>query len=215
MASNRNDRLRYRYGICLKDGCSKCQTKEVQSISAHKDFVCAECGKPLKECRPPRSWWDKHGKQTIIAGVVALGAAIGAGVWITTSPTNAPISVPLPAEPPSEPQPVTEPEQTTSPDPTPESEPAPAPKPKPASKPAPGTRYKGTLDLGYGTYSGDIVDGKPDGAGVLTYTKAQKVVSTKDVIAQPGERIDGVFANGKPDVVTLHKKDGNTVKIFR
>ena len=91
-----------------------------------------------------------------------------------------------------------------------------APK-KVAPKPAhmPGERYKGTLDLGYGKYAGDIVDGKPDGAGVLTYTKQQKVVSTKDVVAEPGERIEGVFENGKATFVTLYKKDGNTVKVHR
>lgn len=78
-----------------------------------------------------------------------------------------------------------------------------------------GKRYKGTLNLGYGRYSGDIVDGKPDGAGVLTYTKQQKVVSTKDVVAEPGERIEGVFENGKASFVTLYKKDGNTIKVHR
>lgn len=76
-------------------------------------------------------------------------------------------------------------------------------------------RYKGTLNLSYGKYVGDIVNGKPDGAGVLTYSQTQKVVSTKDVIAEPGERIEGVFENGKASFVTLYKKDGNAVKVHR
>lgn len=78
-----------------------------------------------------------------------------------------------------------------------------------------GKRRKGTLNLSYGKYVGDIVDGKPDGAGVLTYTQTQKVVSTKDVVAEPGERIEGVFEHGKASFVTLYKKDGNAVKVHR
>ena len=86
---------------------------------------------------------------------------------------------------------------------------------KTQSGPKPGERYKGTLNLSYGKYVGDIVDGKPDGAGVLTYTQTQKVVSTKDVVAEPGERIEGVFEHGKASFVTLYKKDGNAVKVHR
>jgi hypothetical protein len=59
------------------------------------------------------------------------------------------------------------------------------------------------------------VNGKPDGAGVLTYSKAQKVVSTKDVMAEAGERIEGVFENGKASFVTLYKKNGNAIKVHR
>lgn len=79
----------------------------------------------------------------------------------------------------------------------------------------PGRRYQGTLNLGYGKYSGEIVNGKPDGAGVLVYSQSHKVVSTKDVIAKPGERIEGVFENGKASFVTLYKKDGNVIKVHR
>ena len=78
-----------------------------------------------------------------------------------------------------------------------------------------GKRYQGTLNLGYGKYVGEIVNGKPDGAGVLTYSKAQKVVSTKDVMAEAGERIEGVFENGKASFVTLYKKNGNVIKVHR
>ena len=71
MAERNTDRVRYRYGICLNDKCEKCKSKEVQEIPARKDFVCQnpECGKPLRECPPP-----KKGGNTkliaIIAGVV-------------------------------------------------------------------------------------------------------------------------------------------------
>ena len=50
MASNRSERVRNRYGICLNDSCSKCKGKEVQEIPARKDFVCAD-SRIAKLCR--------------------------------------------------------------------------------------------------------------------------------------------------------------------
>lgn len=216
MASNRSERVRNRYGICLNDSCSKCKTKEVQEIPARKDFVCAECGKPLRECPPPP---PPVNLKKIIGGVVvalligggAAFALLGGGEEKTAPEPEVVVIDTVPAQKPE--VPAEEPKEEKKPA-------APAVKDTPkkvAPKPAhmPGERYKGTLDLGYGKYAGDIVDGKPDGAGVLTYTKQQKVVSTKDVVAEPGERIEGVFENGKATFVTLYKKDGNTVKVHR
>ena len=75
MASNRNEHLRYRYGICLNDSCEKCKSKEVQQIPARKDLVCESCGKPLRECPPPKSFGQKYGKFIGIgvAAVVIIG----------------------------------------------------------------------------------------------------------------------------------------------
>lgn len=78
-------------------------------------------------------------------------------------------------------------------------------------------RYHGTLSLGYGSYSGDILNGKPDGAGVLTYKGHQKAgrnfKTGEDVFAESGERVDGTWANGYLSSGTLFKKDGNAIKI--
>lgn len=75
MVPNRNDHLRYRYGICLNDSCSKCKAKEIQQISARKEFVCGECEKPLRECTPPKFFGQKYDK--IIAIVAGLLVIIG------------------------------------------------------------------------------------------------------------------------------------------
>ena len=183
----------------------------MQEVPARKDFICAECSKPLRECPPPRSWWDKNGKK-VIGGVIAAllaggGAAfalLGGGEEKTAPEPEVVVTDTVPAQKPKEEEKPAAPAVKDTPK-------------KVAPKPAhmPGERYKGTLELGYGKYAGDIVDSKPDGAGVLTYTKQQKVVSTKDVVAEPGERIEGVFENGKASFVTLYKKDGNTVKVHR
>ena len=80
MPTNRKEHLRYRYGICLKEDCPKCKSKEVQQIPARKDFVCEECNKPLRECPPPKSFRDKYGK-TIIGAAIAVIAAVLIGFY--------------------------------------------------------------------------------------------------------------------------------------
>ena len=76
MATNRNsEHLRYRYGICLNDNCQKCKNKEVQQVSARKDFVCEECGKPLRECPPP-----KLGPNKMVIAAIAAVIVIAVGV---------------------------------------------------------------------------------------------------------------------------------------
>lgn len=69
--SKRSSNERYQYGICLNDECPKCKAKEVQQIPMRKEFVCQnpECGKPLRECPPPK----KHnGKLPLIIGITIL-----------------------------------------------------------------------------------------------------------------------------------------------
>ena len=282
MATNRNERLRNRYGICLNDSCSKGKSKEVQEIPVRKDFVCAECGKPLRECRRPQTWWEKHGKKVIIGAVVALLAGAGVGVSMLSggdgkAPNPGPEEVDTLITQPVDTLKVT---PVATPVATPDggeyknkvtvklecategavmyytmdgTEPTSAAAVytdsielkndctlkviacKDDSKftdseilsvdyvitsdnetpTGNGKRYQGTLNLGYGKYVGEIVNGKPDGAGVLTYSKAQKVVSTKDVMAEAGERIEGVFENGKASFVMLYKKNGNAIKVHR
>lgn len=90
-------------------------------------------------------------------------------------------------------------------------------KEKGRDKNPPEGRYRGTLSLGYGSYSGDILNGKPDGAGVLTYRAPRKagrnVKTGEDVNAESGERVDGTWTNGYLSSGTLFKKDGNAIKI--
>lgn len=76
MANNRNEHLRYRYGICLNDSCSKCKSKEVQQIPSRKEFECEECHKPLRECPPPKTFWQKYGKIIIGVAVVVIAAIV-------------------------------------------------------------------------------------------------------------------------------------------
>lgn len=80
MATSGNERIRFRYGICLNDECPKCKSKEVQEIPARKELVCAECGKPLRECPPPKK--SNNIKQIgIIAAIICLLGGVGIGSY--------------------------------------------------------------------------------------------------------------------------------------
>ena len=87
MATRNTERVRYRYGICLNDYCEKCKTKEVQEIPARKEFVCQnpECGKPLRECPPPKRGGNVK-LYAIIAGVVVLLAIVCVILFSAGSP---------------------------------------------------------------------------------------------------------------------------------
>ena len=100
MATRNNDRVRYRYGICLNDNCEKCKSKEIQEIPARKDFVCQnpECGKPLRECPPPKAGGNKK-LIGIIAGVVVLLAIVGGIIAFGGSGEEAPKQEPVAVAP--------------------------------------------------------------------------------------------------------------------
>lgn len=229
MATTKSDRIRYRYGMCLNEKCDKCKTKEVQQISAHKDFVCAECGKNLRECPPPKppKPWGLYGG----IGAAVIAAGIGAGIYFggnntdgnktgvdslgadTTIVTPPGTSIVTP-DPDSVKQTVKDGGETGKDD-TGTTVKTGGGEKKPVNKPQPGVRYQGTIQLAYGQYSGELVDGKPDGAGTLTYTRSHQVVNSKDVTAEKGDRIEGTFQNGQPLLVTLFRTNGETIPVKR
>lgn len=199
--SGNSEHVRFRYGMCLNDNCSKCKSKEVQQISVRKEFVCEECGKPLRECPPPKE--SKKGKMIVIA--VATIVVIAAGVIFIPKLMN---------QPKEEPQiEVTEgtgntlvvidsvktqeaelegTEQKDVKTSTQETDEKPV-------KPTP-SQVKdgyGTVNLGYGVYTGDLKNGKPHGHGRIKYSQRHKIVNSKDFVANPGDEFEGDFRDGR------------------
>lgn len=202
MASSREERVRFRYGICLNDNCSKCKSKEVQEIPARKDLVCAECGKPLRECPPP-----KKGANTKMIGVIAAAVVVlgGGGAYFAMSGGDE-----QPAEPKA-PVEVVDSQKVDSPAVEAPAEAAPVPEvkkdePKPAEPKQPAAK-----NPSWGKYDGARdASGLPHGNGVLTITRSTTI---NGETAQPGERIEGVFRNGYVNMGTWYKKDGNAVVV--
>ena len=207
MASSSNDRVRFRYGMCLNDGCSKAKAKEVQEIPSRKEFVCAECGKALRECPPPKKGGNK-GLIIAIIAVLAIAAGGAAMFFMPESDKKAkePKKVNVPA-----------PEPAPAPEPVPAPEPAPAPEPEPTPAPAPDPNVVVTKDLGYAVYKGRMKNGKMnDDNGVLTF-KETHIIEQRDIkkrTAQPGEKVIGIFEDGHLVTGTWHKKDGNKETII-
>lgn len=197
-----NDRVRYRYGICLNDNCEKCKSKEVQEIAARKDFVCQnpECGKPLRECPPP-----KKGGNTkliaIIACVVVVLAIIGGifalgGGESTPAPVEATVA-PVDSDSIKAAQMAAENQRlkdslaaVAAEAQKKETEKKPVAEPKPAPKPAGGSK-----NLGYATFKGTW----PNDVNGRMIFKSSHVIDSKDPkgrVAEAGDYVIGEWSDG-------------------
>lgn len=205
MAERNTDRVRYRYGICLNDNCEKCKSKEVQEIPARKDFVCAECGKPLRECPPPKK--GGNGKVIgVIAGVVILLAIIGGIIAMSGSGEETPKQEPVTvasvdsdsikaAQMAAENQrlkdslaAVETAKAEKKEAPVKEAQPVPTPAPKPAPK-------AGSKNLGYATFKGTWPN---DVNGRMVFSSSH-VIDSKDPkkrVAEAGDYVIGEWADG-------------------
>ena len=72
------------------------------------------------------------------------------------------------------------------------------------------TPVSNKINLGFAIYQGDVKNGKPEGNGTMTF-KSQHIIpgSKGDVVAEPGEYVEGTWRNGEVNLVTLHQKNGN------
>jgi hypothetical protein len=214
MATKNNDRVRYRYGICLNDNCEKCKSKEIQEIPARKDFVCQnpECGKPLRECPPPKTGGNKK-LIGIIAGVVALLAIVGGIIVFGGSGKEAPKQEPVAVAPvdsdsikaaqmAAENQKLKDSlaaaeaaKQKAEEDAKQKVEEDKQEEGKVKEPVKPQNGYVTNYNIGYGTYTGDIKNGKPHGHGTITYRSSHAI--TGGIQASPGDKYEGDFRDGR------------------
>lgn len=203
MATNRNsEHLRYRYGICLNDNCSKCKNKEVQQVSTRKDFVCEECGKPLRECPPPKSGPNKM----VIAAIAVFGTIIicigiffglsGSDNSESITAANDSVDIQKKSTPASK---GTDTITVVKTDTVIVKEQIPTKDKSAASSQLPvPAKSNGTLRLSYGKYTGAIKNGYPHGQGKLTYTTSRQINRNdiKGRSANAGDYVIGEFFNG-------------------
>ena len=165
------DRDRYKYGICTnrdKGGegapCPKCESKEVQKVRAGQDFVCDECKEPLRMVPPPKEGPNMKLIGGIVAAVVVLGGA-GIGFYLSGGEkTVVPIETPKDSieavnvvieDDEAEVEGVTGLSQTETETEVVETE-------SPATPVTHSTTNatRGTVKLSYGTYTGELKNGK-------------------------------------------------------
>ena len=202
MARETSGRIK-KYGVCLNSGCA--QYKQIQEI-VHGDMECPECKKKLSPCAPPKP--KKNTKLPLIAGgaVVAVAAVVGGILAFTGGETSpkVPITTTV-VDTAATRQPATVTvvktdtvKQVDTVTVEKRVEVAAKPKTTPVKTTAPaGNANYGTVNLGYGRYTGDLKNGKPHGHGTITYTATHRIVSSKDYTASAGDTFEGDFREGK------------------
>ena len=183
-------------GVCHNyEGCDMASEKVVQEVEK-SNFVCQECGKPLYPVKQqPQPWWKKHQRElTLGAGVLIIGGGITGGILAFGGDKEEPAKV-----------------QTEKVDST---------KVDTVAQPGggggvnqPGGGNSGasstSKNLGYGKYEGKMENGQPHGNGIIYYTTRHQVVPSKDIYAESGDYVTGLFRDGKLMQGQLHRKDGN------
>ena len=196
-------------GICRNEECEMCDPSLIQEADEF-NFVCEKCGQELfpvgdGTTGPGGDGWKKWA--IIGAAVVVLGG--GGAFFALSGGDEAPkkeAKATMPKPPVQKPDTV-KPEKPEPVAPTPEGgKEASSQETKPATSqpttstsiaPKPVKNGSGSVNLGYGKYVGDLKDGKPHGHGTITYTKSHQIVSSKDFVANPGDKFEGEFRDGR------------------
>lgn len=201
MERRNKEYVRYRYGICLNETCSKAKSKEVQQIAARKEFVCEECGKPLRECPPPK----KGNKTPIVVVTVVLVVALIAAFFIFSGGESKQLTEPQLATKDSDivkvekdtigisevkkDEPVVEPMKEEKPKVE-----------KTAEKQAkPATSSSNSKNLGYATFKGNLKNGQPNDVNGRLIFKTSHVIDSRDPkgrVAEAGDYVIGEFSEG-------------------
>lgn len=201
-------------GICMNLDCDNYK-KEVE-VEPGGEFECPVCHQPLREGGLKGNGKKKTGSGNkkvimIIVGLVIVAAVVVGIIMMSDgnkSDTPA-IEKPLIDTPIA----VDSVKVDTTVAETPEPEIIEPEKEAEKVKPASPKDGKGTVDLGYGTYTGDLKNGKPHGYGTITYKKSHKIVSSKDFVANPGDTFEGDFRDGKINGLGYWNHDGNKTAV--
>lgn len=207
-------------GICMNLDCDNYK-KEIE-VEPGGEFECPLCHQPLKEGKGRKESGGNaklnKNKVILIAGLVVIAIAAGIFLWMNN---KAPHPTPIVSQPQevdsvkADPLKVVPVEVDTT---VAAASPEEIDKPKKEPKEQESTTHKiqngkGTADLGYGIYTGDLKNGKPHGYGTITYKTSHKIVPSKDFIAKPGDTFEGDFRDGKISGLGYWKHDGNETAV--
>ena len=190
-------------GMCRNEDCEMCDQKQEAEKS---NFKCEKCGKDLipfgNKTSEPGSGPNKK-LIAIIAGVVVLLAIIGSIIALSGSGEEAPKQEPVAVAPvdsdsikaaqmAAENQKLKDSLAAVEAAKAKEGEQEEG-KVKEPVKPQNG--YVTNYNIGYGTYTGDIKNGKPHGHGTITYRSSHAI--TGGIQASPGDKYEGDFRDGR------------------
>lgn len=196
-------------GICRNEECEMCDPSIIQEADEF-NFVCEKCNQELfpvggGTTGPGGGGWKKWA--IIGAAVVVLGGggaffALSGGDEAPKKESKATMPKPPVQKPdtvkPVKPEPVAPTQEGGKEASGQETKPATSQPTTPTSiAPKSVKNGSGSVNLGYGKYVGDLKDGKPHGHGTITYTKSHQIVSSKDFVANPGDKFEGEFRDGR------------------
>ena len=193
-------------------GCENANKKTVFEIPVGEELVCPVCKKKMWVEVKSANWV----KPAIIAGTVIV---LGTGGYFLISQLGGKPELPptgggedtvkIDTVIPQEPVEVSEETFKANPDVQEE------PKIEVQASSDPNARV--VINLGYGTYTGKVKNGKPhDPNGTIVYKQVHQIES-RDVhkrVAQPGDRVTGNFENGHLINGTWQKSDGNQEQLM-
>lgn len=194
-------------GTCVNIDCDN--YKQDVEVEPGGEFECPLCHQPLREkATGPAPDPDPRMRiLLIVAAVLVLGGG-GYGLYSYLNGDKEPETV---VEQPKPVAPETPKDTATV---APEEPKVATPEPKRVDpKPTTPQTGRGTVDLGYGTYTGDLKNGKPHGYGTITYKKEQKIVPSKDFVAQPGDTFEGEFRDGRISGLGYWNHNGNKTAV--
>lgn len=208
-------------GICRNEECEMCGQEFIQEADEF-NFVCEKCGEPLFELPKKKSWWDLHGKQTMIgAAAVAVIAVIivlcmnMCSGGKTDAPQRTGVDTDSVAKEPDTTVVVQQPKETDAAGTEANKDKVEPQKPaKTGDGKVKNFAESGTVNLGYGKYTGKLKNGKPEGEGRIVYTKSHRIAKydAKGRVAQPGESVSGLFHNGEITIGKHFDADGNLIE---
>lgn len=86
-------------------------------------------------------------------------------------------------------------------------------KPQPVKpEPAQPAVTTGTLNLGYGTWTGGIKNGRPHGDGKLVFNSSHKVDRSSSAVAEAGYYFEATYDNGLLERGVLYDSSGTKLK---
>lgn len=225
--------LSVRKGICENPECDLCISRTVQEIEPDQEFVCAECGAPLRDYKDKKTHKgpkDKHGNGfpliPVIAGVVvAIAAFVLIYIFfikedqaevLDETLDNTTEVIDESGEGMTPEVIVVEPGQQEPAAAEPAAEPEKVqPKPEDKPAPAPAQPTSGKSAMGCGMYSGPLHNGVADGmGGTFTFTRAAVIdlndgYGTKIECAAGDKIVDTKFTDGRLRQGEIHFKDGS------
>lgn len=199
-------------GTCMNLDCDNYK-KEIE-VEPGGEFECPLCHQPLREGKG-RSGGNTPGsnkkKTMMIVGGLVVAIAVGVGITMSIGNKSA-----TPATPLQEIKADTNSAKVDTPTVVAPPKVVDTPKEEPEETKPDTPKLltgKGTVNLKYGVYTGDLKDGKPHGHGTITYKTSSKIVPSKEFVANPGDTFEGEFRDGKISGLGYWKHDGDETAV--